>query len=99
MEIKRNDEVDIKLLQLPEYMPTYAGDLAVKWGPTPTPAKKWIIERRHYDLFLGTHDGCHGPPQRTRRMTWVKWLWGNEQWEGCGAPWDHNVVRCPLWNN
>ena len=26
-------------------------------------------------------------------MTWVKWSWGNERWDGCGAPWDHNVVR------
>ena len=26
-------------------------------------------------------------------MTWVKWLWGNERWDGCGAPWDHNVVK------
>ena len=29
-------------------------------------------------------------------MTRVKWLWGNERWDGCGAPWDHNVLRCPL---
>ena len=31
-------------------------------------------------------------------MTWVKWLWGNERWDGCGAPWDHNVVKCPMCN-
>ena len=31
-------------------------------------------------------------------MTWVKWLWGNEQWDGCGAPWDQNVVKCPICN-
>ena len=31
-------------------------------------------------------------------MTWVKWLWGNERWDGCGAPWDQNVAKCPLCN-
>ena len=31
-------------------------------------------------------------------MTWVIWLWGNERWDGCGAPWDHNVVKCPMCN-
>ena len=31
-------------------------------------------------------------------MTWVKWLWGKERWDGCGAPRDHNVVKCPLCN-
>ena len=67
-------------------------------GPAPSPAKKWITERRHYDLFSGTHWVSWLPPKGTRRMTWVTWLWGNERWDGCGAPWDHNVVKCPLYN-
>ena len=31
-------------------------------------------------------------------MTWVKWLWRNERWDGCGVPWDHNVVKRPMCN-
>ena len=31
-------------------------------------------------------------------MTWVKWHWGNERWDGCGVPWDHNAVKCPICN-
>ena len=59
-EIKHNDAVDhlAKLasgLLLPEYTPTHPGDIAVNGGPAPTPAKKWVIERRHYELFSGTH--------------------------------------------
>ena len=55
-EIKHNDEVDrlAKMatgLLLPGYTPTHPGDIAVNGGP----AKKWVIERRHYDLFSGTH--------------------------------------------
>ena len=64
-EIERNDEVNCVAkmatgLLLPQYTPTHPGDIAVNEGPAPTLAKKWIIERRHYDLFLGTH--------------WVSWL-------------------------
>ena len=59
-EIKRNNEVDrlAKMatgLPLPEYTPPHPSDIAVNGGPAPTPAKKWVIERRHYDLFSGTH--------------------------------------------
>ena len=64
MEIKRNNEVDrlAKIatgLPLLEYAHTHLGDIVVKGGLAPTSAK-WVIERRHYDLFLGTH--------------WVSWL-------------------------
>ena len=31
-------------------------------------------------------------------MTWVEWLWGNEWWDGCGVPWDYNIVKCPICN-
>ena len=85
-------------LPLPQYTPTHLGDIAIHDGPASIPAKKWIIERRHYDLFLGTHWVSWLPLKGTRRMTWVKWLWGNERWDGCGAPWVHNVVKCPLCN-
>ena len=100
-EIKRNDEVDrlAKMatgLPLREYEPTHPGDIAVNGGPAPTLAKKWVIERRHFDLFSGAHWVSWLPLKRTRRMTWVKWLWGNERWDGCGEPWDHNVVKWPL---
>ena len=101
-DIRRNDEGDglAKMatgLPLLEYTPTHLGDIAVNGvnGPAPTPAKKWVIERRHYDSFSGTHWVSWLPLKGTRRMTWVKWLWGNERWDGCGAPWDHNVVKCP----
>ena len=55
-EIKSNDEADglAKMatgLPLPEYIPTHPGDIVVNGGPMPTPAKKWIIERRHRNLF------------------------------------------------
>ena len=65
MEIKRNDEVDrlaniATCPPLQDYKPMHPGDIAVKGGPAPTPAKIWIVERRHYDVFLGIH--------------WVSWL-------------------------
>ena len=55
-EIKRNNEVDCVAkiaigLPLLEYTPTQPGDIVVNGGPAPTLAKKWIIERRHYDMF------------------------------------------------
>ena len=60
MEINRNGEVDrlAKIatgLPLPDYKPTHSGNIAVKGVPAPTPAKKWVIERRYSDLFLGPH--------------------------------------------
>ena len=60
-------------LPLPDNTPIHPGDIAVDWGPAPTPAKKWVIERRHYDLFSGTHWVSWLPLKGTRRMTWVKW--------------------------
>ena len=59
-EIKRNNEVDRQAkmvigLPLHEYTPTHPADIAVHGGRAPTPAKKWVIERRHYDLFSGTN--------------------------------------------
>ena len=83
-EIKRNDEVDrlAKMatgLPLPEYTPTHPGDIAVNGGPAPTQAKKWVIERRHYDLFSGTHLVSWLPLKGTCQMTWIQWLWGNER--------------------
>ena len=56
MEITRNDEVDRLAtiatgLPLPDYMSAHPFDIAVKGPPAPTLAKKWVIERRHYDLF------------------------------------------------
>ena len=101
-DIKRNDEVGLAKiatgLPLPEYTPTHPGDIAVNGGPAPTLAKKWVIERKHYDLFSGTHWVSWLLGKGTRRMTWVKWLWRNEQWDGCGVPWDHNVVKCSMCN-
>ena len=73
-EIKHNYEVDrpAKMatgLPLLGYTPTHPGDIAVNGGPAPTPAKKWIIERRHYDLFSRTHWLSWLPLKGTRRMT------------------------------
>ena len=70
-KIKRNDEVDCLAematgLPLPEYTPTHLGDIAVNGGPTPTPTKKWVTERRHYDLFSGTHWVSRLPLKGTR---------------------------------
>ena len=101
MEIKRNNEVYhlAKIathLPLLDYASTHPSDIAVKGCPAPTLAKKWVIERRHYDLFLGTHWVSWLRLKGTRRMTWVKWLRGNKRWDGYGTPWDHNVVQCPL---
>ena len=36
--------------------------------------KKWIIERRHYDLRMGMHWVSWLPLKGTRRMTCVKWF-------------------------
>ena len=73
-DFRRNDEVDrlAKMaigLPLPEYTPTHPGDIAVHGGPTPNPAKKWVIERRHCDLFSGTHWVSWLPLKGARRMT------------------------------
>ena len=63
MEIKGNDEVDrlVKMatgLPLRDYTPAHTGDIAVKGGPAATPAKKWVIERRHHDSFLAIKVVC-----------------------------------------
>ena len=76
-EVKRNNEVDrlAKMatgLPVREYTPTHPGDIAVDGSPAPTPAKKWVIERRQYDLFSGTYWVSWLPLKGTRRMTWVK---------------------------
>ena len=74
IEIKRNDEVGrlAKMatgLPLPEYTPTHPGDIAVNGSPAPTPAKRWVIEKkRHCDLFPSTHWVSWLPLKGTRRM-------------------------------
>ena len=55
--------------------------------------KKWIIATRHYDAFPGALWVSLLLLKGTCHVMWVKWLWGNKRWDGCGAPWDHNVTH------
>ena len=69
MEIKRNDEVNClaKLatgLPLPDYEPTHLGNIDAKGGPTPSMAKKWVIERRHHDVVFRDTLAIMAPPQK-----------------------------------
>ena len=102
-QIRRNGEVDplakmATRLHVPDYDPQHSEDIAICGGPTPTPARKWILQRRRVTTFDGVHWVSGLAMRRDRHMLWVKWL-GRVRWDGTGAPWDHTTPKgppCPL---
>ena len=59
-DIKRNHEVDalakmVAGLPLPDIAPKDVAEIHVGGGLAPTPAKKWILNRRLWPVFKGTH--------------------------------------------
>ena len=83
-------------LPLPDIPPQDVSDIHVGGGPAPTPAKKWILNRRIMPVFIGTHWTSWLPLKGTRRAYWLQWLWGNVRWEGCGHPWSKDTAPCAL---
>ena len=78
-QIRRNGEVDLLAkmatrLPVPDYDPRRPEDIAICGGPTPTPARKWILPRRRVVTFDGVHWVSWPPMRGDRRMLWVKWL-------------------------
>ena len=78
-QIWRNREVDLLAkmatsLLVPDYDPQHPEDIAICGGPTPTPSRKWILERRRVATFDGAHWVSWLPMRGDRRMLWVKWL-------------------------
>ena len=58
--IRRDNQVDIlakmaKRLPMRDYDPREPGDIAMCRGPAPTPARKWILQRRRMAVFPDTH--------------------------------------------
>ena len=90
-KFKRNDEVD-RLAQIATslqlHTPAQPGDVAVKGG-LHRPRHKNGSLRTDTMTYFWVHTGYLGCPS----------LWGNERWDGCGAPWDHIVVRCLMCNS
>ena len=100
-DIRRNHEVDALAkkaagLPLPDTPPRDVSEIQVGGGPAPTPAKKWILNRRIIPIFAGTHWTSWLPLKGTRRAYWLQWLWGNVRWEGCGHPWSKDTAPCAL---
>ena len=57
-QIRRNGEVDLlskmaTCLPVPDYDPRRPDDIAMCGGPAPTPARKWILQRRRFVTFDG----------------------------------------------
>ena len=80
-QIRRNRDMDLlakmaTCLPVPDYDPTHLEDIVVCGGPTPPPARKWILQRRRVATFDGTQWPSWLPMWGEQRMLWVKWLWG-----------------------
>ena len=58
--------------------------------------RKWILKRRRVVTFDDAHWVSWLRMHGDRRMLWVKWLWGQVQWDGTGAQWDHTTPKCPI---
>ena len=88
--ILQNNEVDkgatiATALPLPPCEPSDPSALVICCGMAPT-TKKWVIQRRRTFGFPNVHWITWLPLKGTRRMLWLRWLWGNVQWEGCAPP-------------
>ena len=80
-QIRRNGEVDLLAkiatrLPVPDHDPRRAEHIAICGGPTPTTARKWILQQRRVVTFDGAHWVSWLPMRGHRHMLWVKWLWG-----------------------
>ena len=89
--IPRNDEVDkwAKIaicLPLPPCDPLDPSPIVICSGIAPTPAKKWVLQCRRTFGFLCVHWVSGLPLKGTKRMLWLRWLWGNVRWEGPPTP-------------
>ena len=87
--ILRNNEVDkwakiATALPLPSCEPTDPSAIMICGGVVPTPAKKWVIQRRRTFGFPNVHWVTWLPLKGTRRMLWLCWLW--EMYNGRDAP-------------
>ena len=76
-QIRRNGEVDLLAkmatrLPVPDYDPRRPEDIAMCGGPAPTPARKWILQRRSVVTFNGAHWVSWPPMRGDRRVLWVK---------------------------
>ena len=72
-QIRCNGEVDLLAkmatrLPVPDYDPTCPEDIAVCGGPTPTPARKWILQQRRAAMLDGAHYVSWLPMRGKRRM-------------------------------
>ena len=77
--ILRNDEVDrwaktATALPLPPCEPTEPSATVICGGIAPTPAKKWVLQRRRTFGFPGVHWVSWLPLKGIRRMLWLRWL-------------------------
>ena len=76
--ILRNDEVDrwaktATALPLPPCEPTEPSAIVICGGIPPTPAKKWVLQRRRTFGFPGVHWVSWLPLKGTKRMLWLRW--------------------------
>ena len=97
-QIWRHGEVDLPAkmatrLPVPDYDAQRPEDIVICGGPTPTPARKWILQWRGVATFDGARWVSWLPMRGDRRMLWVKWLWGQVRWDGTGTPWDHTTPK------
>ena len=86
-QIRGNGEVDMLAkmatrLPVPDYDPRRPEDIAISGGPSPTPARKWILQRRRVVTFYGAHWVSWLTMRGDRRMLWVKWLGGQVRRDG-----------------
>ena len=68
-QIRRNGEVDLLAkmatrLPVPYFDPRRPEDIAMCGGPAPTPARKWILQRRRVVTFDGAHRASWLPMRR-----------------------------------
>ena len=99
-DIQRNNEVDhlAKLatsLPLPIHNPTGPSSISVGGTEAPTPASKWIVATRPYQIYRGLHWATWLPLRALRRQVWVQWMWGNVRWAGCPPPLGQNQSPLP----
>ena len=78
---------DVHMVAVPGLRSHLPEDIAVCGGPTPTPARKWILQRGCVATFDSAHWASSLPMWGEQRLLWVKWLWGQVHWDGTGAPW------------
>ena len=86
-QTRRNGEVELLAkmatrLPVPEYDPRRPEDIAICGGPTPTPARKWILQWRRVVTFYGAH-WVSGLPMRGDRHMLCRTTVGPPPGRGC----------------